>query len=86
MIILSSGARTLLEVISVTAISWIPLYTSRSKAIKWISIFNKSGIAIAFNGNVNRGIQLIIDVIDYKMLKGKYLVGMVSAHSLRLHN
>ena len=37
-------------------------------------------------GNVNRGIQLIIDVIDYKMLKGNYLVGMVSAHPLRLHN
>ena len=41
---------------------------------------------MASNGNVNRGIQLISDVIDYKMLKGKYLVGMVSAHPLRLHN
>ena len=71
MIILSSGARTLLEVISVRAINWISLYTSRSKAIKWISIFNKCGKAIASNGNVNRGIQLIIDVIDYKLLKRK---------------
>ena len=41
---------------------------------------------MASNGNVNRGIQLIIDVIDYKMLKGNYLVSMVSAHPLRLHN
>ena len=32
------------------------------------------------SGNINRGIQLIIDVIHYKMLKGKYLVGMLSAH------
>ena len=38
------------------------------------------------NGNMYRGIQLIIDVIDYKMLKGKYLVGMLSAHRIRLHN
>ena len=38
------------------------------------------------NGNINRGIQLIIDVIDYKMLKGKYLVGILSAHPMRLHN
>ena len=38
MIILISGARALLEVTSVTAINWISLYTSRSKAIKWISV------------------------------------------------
>ena len=38
MIILSSGARALLEVIGVRAINWISLYTSRSKAIKRISI------------------------------------------------
>ena len=31
---------------------------------------------MASNGNINRGTRLIIDVIDYKMLKGKYLVGM----------
>ena len=30
------------------------------------------------NDTINRGIQLIIDVIDYKMLKGKYLVSMLS--------
>ena len=36
MIILSSGAQVLLEVISVRAINWISLYPSRSKAIKWI--------------------------------------------------
>ena len=41
---------------------------------------------MASNGNISRGIQLIIDVIDYKMLKGKYLVGMVSAYCMRLHN
>ena len=28
-------------------------------------------------GNINREIQLIIDVIDYKMFKGKYLVGVI---------
>ena len=38
------------------------------------------------NGNISIGIQLIIDFIDYKMLKGKYLVGMLSAHPIRLHN
>ena len=32
---------------------------------------------MAFSGNINREIQLIIDVIDYKMFKGKYLVGML---------
>ena len=37
-----------------------------------------------FNGNINGGIQLIIDVIDYKMLK--YLVGLLLAHPMRLHN
>ena len=68
MIILSSGARALLEVISVRVINWISQYTSRS------------------NGNIYRGIQLIIDVIDYKMLKGKYLVSTFSAHPMRLHN
>ena len=41
---------------------------------------------MASDGNINRGIQLIIDVIDYKMLRGKYLVGMSSAHPMRLHN
>ena len=41
---------------------------------------------MASNGNINRGIQLIIDVIDYKILKGKYLVGMLSTHPMRLHN
>ena len=38
MIILSSGARPSLEVISVRAINWISLYTSQSKHIS----FNKS--------------------------------------------
>ena len=37
-------------------------------------------------GNINGGIQSIIDVIDYKMLKGKYLVGKLSAHPMGLHN
>ena len=41
---------------------------------------------MASNGNINKGIQLIIDAIDYKMLKGKYFVGMLSAHPVRLHN
>ena len=48
--------------------------------------FNKCGIAMASLGNINRGIQSIIDVIDYKMLKGNYLVGMLSAHPMGLHN
>ena len=39
---------------------------------------------MASSGNINRGIQLIIDVIDCKMLKEKYLVGMLSAHPMRL--
>ena len=26
---------------------------------------------MASNGNINKGIQLIIDIIHYKMLKGK---------------
>ena len=38
MIILNSGARALLEGISVRAINWISLYASRSKEIKWISV------------------------------------------------
>ena len=37
-------------------------------------------------GNINGGIQSIIDVIDYEMLKGKFLVGMLSAHPMGLHN
>ena len=41
---------------------------------------------MASSGSINRGIQLIIDVIDYKMLKGQYLVGMLSANAMRLHN
>ena len=41
---------------------------------------------MASSGNINREIQLIIDVIDYNMLKGKYLLGMLSAHPMRLHN
>ena len=48
--------------------------------------FSKCGIAVASNGDIKRGIQLIIDVIDYKTLKGKYLVGMLSAHPVRLNN
>ena len=87
MIILNSGARALLEVISVKAINWICLYTSRSKAIKRISILIKCGIAMASNCNINRGIQLIIDVIDVmKCSKEKYLVDMLTAHLMRLHN
>ena len=86
MIILSSGARAFLDVISVREINRISLYTSRSKTIKWVSVFNKCGISMASSGNINRGIQLIINDIDYKMLKGKYLVGMSSAHPIRLHN
>ena len=41
---------------------------------------------MASSGNIKREIQLIIDIIDYKMLKGKYLLGMLSAHHMRLHN
>ena len=41
---------------------------------------------MASNGNINRGSQLIIDVIDYKMVQGKYLVGMLSTHPMRLDN
>ena len=37
---------------------------------------------MASSGNINREIQLIIDVTDYKMFKGKYLVGMLSAHEV----
>ena len=43
-------------------------------------------LAMASNGNINKGIQLIIDVINYKMLEGKYLVGMLSAHPMTLNN
>ena len=78
MIILSSGARALLEVISVRAINWISLYTSNQVDIS----FNKCGTAMASSGNINREIQLIIDVVDYKMFKEKYLVGMLSAHPI----
>ena len=38
MIIPSSGARALMEVISVRVINWISQYTSRSKAIGWIPV------------------------------------------------
>ena len=38
------------------------------------------------DGNINRGIQLRIDVIDFKMLKEKYLIGMLSAHPMRLRS
>ena len=69
MVILSSGARALLKVISVRVINWISVHTSRSKAIKWISVLYKCGITMASNGNINREIQLITDVIDYKMLR-----------------
>ena len=48
--------------------------------------FNKCGITMASSGNINREIQLIIDVIDYKILKEKYLLGMLSSHPMRLHN
>ena len=41
---------------------------------------------MASNGNIDRGVQLIIDVIDYKMLKGKYVVVMLSTHPVRLRN
>ena len=41
---------------------------------------------MASSDNINRGIQLIIDVIDCIMLKGKYLVAMLSAHPMRLPN
>ena len=40
---------------------------------------------MASNGNVKREIQLISDIIDYKMLKGQYLVGMLPAYPTRLH-
>ena len=36
---------------------------------------------MASSGNINRELQLIIDVIDYKMFKGKYLIG-ISAHPI----
>ena len=37
---------------------------------------------MASSGNINTEIQLIIDVINYKMFKGKYLVGMLSGHPI----
>ena len=86
MIILSSGARAFLEVISVRAINWISLDTSRSKSNQVGIVFNKCGLAMASSGNINRGLQLMIDVIDYILLKGKYLAGMLSTHPMRLHN
>ena len=64
------------------AITWISLYTSRSVGNQVDITFKKCGIAMASIGNINREIQLIIDVIDYKMFKGKYLVGMLSAHEI----
>ena len=36
---------------------------------------------MASSGNIDKGIQLIIDVIDCKMLQGKYLVGILPAHA-----
>ena len=49
--------------------------------------FNKCGMTMASNDNINGGIQLVTDVIDFKMLKEKYLVsGLSPAHPLRLHN
>ena len=39
---------------------------------------------MASTGNINREIQLIIDVIDYKMFKGEYLVGMLSPHPIHI--
>ena len=41
---------------------------------------------MASNGNIYGGIQLICDVIDHKMLKGKHLVGMLSTDPIRLDN
>ena len=37
--------------------------------------FNKCGIAMASTGNINKEIQLIIDVIDYKMFNPKQAGG-----------
>ena len=37
---------------------------------------------MASSGDINREIQLIIDVINYKIFKGKYLVVMLSAHEI----
>ena len=82
MIILILGAQALLEVICMRAINWISLYTSQSKSNQVDISFNKCGIAMASSGNINKEIQLIIDVIDYKMFKGKYLVSMLLAHPI----
>ena len=44
-------------------------------------------MTMASNDNINGGIQLVTDVIDFKMLKEKYLVsGLLPAHTIRLHN
>ena len=69
MIILSSGARALLEIISVRAINWISLYTSSIKSNQVDMSFNKCGIAMASSGNINREIQLIIMSSIIKCLK-----------------
>ena len=37
---------------------------------------------MAFSGNINGEIQLIIDVIDHQMSEKKHLVGMLSAHPI----
>ena len=56
----------------VRVINWISQYINKSiKSNQLDIIFNKCGIAMASNGNIYRGIQLIIDVIDSEMLKGK---------------
>ena len=48
---------------------------------------NKYGKAMGSSCNINKGIQLIIDVIDSKMLKEKKIMtGILSAHPVRLHN
>ena len=57
MIILSSGARALLEVISVRAINWISQYTSRPKAIKWTSVL----ISVFFSKHLKKvSVQLLL--------------------------
>ena len=85
MIIVSSGGWALLEIISVSDYLDLPIYWS-IKSNQANMNFNKCGITMVSSGNLNREIQLIIDLIDYKMLKRKYLLGMLSAHPMRLHN
>ena len=75
MIILSSGARALLEVISLRAINWTPNILVDQKQLSVYISFDKCGIAMASNGNINRGIQLIIEVIDCKMLVKRKIFG-----------